>query len=336
MKQERNNSALLDRGIIINSNGSSGMNFTEIGTDKILITYWSPIILILGTIGNALSIAVFRRRKFRTSITHVYLITLAVVDTFGLWVGVFPYGLQAISHVTLMNTWVCPILMFLGFFSVQLSAWTLVLVTSERLLAVFAPLKAKVIFNVKWAVVILVSVFAVLLGLNLHILWNYKLRVDVYNETDCSGPSEDYMSMHGWLDGITTSYLPSFLMLSANIAIIAKMLSRKKSGLGNSNQIASMTIILLLCNFSFICLNFPFSVCFKQWNETGELHKAIVIMLAHSNQAINFLLYCASGKIFRDEMKKMFHRWNFATCGRGNSVTDSYQMNTNTLNSNTN
>ncbi|CAH1800101.1 unnamed protein product [Owenia fusiformis] len=349
MSQERNSSVLMDQGITVtvSSNGSLKSNFTKVRTvDILIVSYLSPIVLILGTIGNALSIAVFYRKKFRRNTASVYLITLAVVDTFGLWVGLFPYWLPKISHISdieLMNTWACSILIFLGFLSIQLSAWTLVLVTFERLLAVFAPLKAKVIFNIKWAVVILVSVFAVLLGLNLHILWNFDLQLNIANETECGGTSEAYISMHAWMNAVIASYLPSFLMFSANIAIIAKMLRRRRSGLGSSNQIASMTIILLLCNFSFICLTFPLAVYYAfylQWypqsSEKRDIHEALVILLAFSNQAINFPLYCASGQTFRDEMKKMFHKWKSAICGRGNSVTDVLQMNTNTLNSNTN
>ncbi|CAH1788087.1 unnamed protein product [Owenia fusiformis] len=344
MNQDNSSIVFMDKGISTTSNGllnnSNGLGIAK----KLLRDFLPPILLTLGTIGNALSLAVLCRKKFRKNTTSVYLITLAVVDILAIWLAVLPHWQQK-KYVDLRKTvFGCTWMMFLRLSMTQLSAWILVLVTFERLVAVFSPLKVKIIFNVKRAVIILAIVIAVVLGLNIHILWNFELRGKKHT---CRPISYKYYLMHAWLDGIAAAYIPSFLMLSANIAIIAKMHMRKKSGSGNSNKIASMTIVLLLCNFSFIFLTFPFVLFHafhKQWYKKGnasekdpaqKIHRDIVHLLAYSNQGINFLLYCASGQAFREEIKKMFYDWKRAICGRDNRVRNSLAMNTNIVNTST-
>ena len=69
-----------------------------------------------------------------------------------------------------------------------------------------------------------------------------------------------------------------------------------------------MTVTLLLVSCSFLLLNSPYcAVWIANYiqgfrNETLRSIKEITELFLLTNFSINFLLYCVSGKVFRDEL----------------------------------
>ena len=90
----------------------------------------TPILILLGTVGNGLSLAVMLRKALRRSTTSLLLAALAVVDTAVLYVATLPIWLQNMFHFSLrdaspvtckLHLYVCRVLS-------QLSPWIIVLV----------------------------------------------------------------------------------------------------------------------------------------------------------------------------------------------------------------
>ena len=93
-------------------------------------------------------------------------------------------------------------------------------------------------------------------------------------------------------------------------------------GRGQSDsKIASVTVTLLTVSFTYIVLNLPIGV----FSVFGALEKLmdnahqmaqqylwliVGLLLQFTNNSINFVLYCATGPRFRNELKAMFCRQN--------------------------
>ncbi|CAH1772820.1 unnamed protein product [Owenia fusiformis] len=92
-------------------------------TSNKIWNYWSPLIIVFGTFGNALSLCVLCRRKMRSRTTSVYLIALACVDMGALWMGLVPNWLRYINTdiQPYSTSSGCKILTFLLYVCVHLS-----------------------------------------------------------------------------------------------------------------------------------------------------------------------------------------------------------------------
>jgi len=65
---------------------------------KLLYVYLSPVIVVVGIVGNALSFIVLLQRPLRRVSTYCYLIVLAVADTLVLTVGLLPKWIKQVFN----------------------------------------------------------------------------------------------------------------------------------------------------------------------------------------------------------------------------------------------
>ena len=134
-----------------------------------LQAYFSIFLIIVGTVLNGLSFKVLGRKVFQNSTTAKYLRFLAVVDTISLYVCLsreICLGMtQMFDSKTYDFRWanetVCKAHAWASAFMPDVCAWTLVAMTTERMLAVVLPHKVKVICSKRrvcvtlWLVVVL-------------------------------------------------------------------------------------------------------------------------------------------------------------------------------------
>ncbi|KAK2167040.1 hypothetical protein LSH36_32g06007 [Paralvinella palmiformis] len=287
--------------------------------------YGAPTLLALGTIGNSLSILVMLRKSLRLYTTSLYLIVLAIVDTAVLYTGLLRYWIRELSNIDIRTLSVasCKFHIFLVYFLMQFESWIIVCVTVERLAAVFNPHRSKLIFTKRFAAIQISITALVLIVIDSHFFWSYTLRGD-----SCDSSNEKYTyfnsTVWGWLDFVLASLAPFVLMLTANAAIIARLLllQRKRK----INQMAAvnrrnntMTAILLTVNIVFLLTTAPIAIYLSRvdiWTARAKTEEdvarldivwASVNIAAYTNNAINFVLYCLSSTSFRKELVKMFH-----------------------------
>jgi len=72
------------------------MDVTEYRLQKLLYVYVSPIVIVVGVIGNSLSFIVLVQRPLRRISTYCYLIILAVADTLVLSAGLLPKWIEQV------------------------------------------------------------------------------------------------------------------------------------------------------------------------------------------------------------------------------------------------
>ncbi|XP_076467811.1 uncharacterized protein LOC143298757 [Babylonia areolata] len=130
----------------------------------------TPIIVVLGLLGNLLVVVIFSRLHFTKSSTLVHLFVLAVTDSVIMCLGptrywvlnVFDYDVRMVSSAG------CKLHLFLLYVSLDFSAWILVSVSVERALCVAKPLHVRGWFTVRRTLCRLVVIFVCLTLVNGH------------------------------------------------------------------------------------------------------------------------------------------------------------------------
>ena len=283
----------------------------------------SPLLLILGTIGNVLSAVVMLRPGLRKLTTTLYLLALAVVDTLVLYTGLLRSWILHLYGIDVRDasTTACRAQLFFLYIFTHLQAWILVCVAVERAAAIFLLHKAKEIFTRKFAAAKMAIIGMILAILNCHFLWMYRL-------VDGNCTHDPYYSRYAreifnWIDLAVASLLPFLIMLVANTGIGVKLICAnraRKAGLndGTDAKLTSMTAILFSISLVFLLTTAPavffINLHWKWYTGTTdsyvrmELANTIVSLIFYINFTHNFLLYCVSAPRFRREFLGMFPR----------------------------
>ena len=321
-------------------------DYTTYPQYKTSILIWKvvpPILILLGTIGNILSIVVLTRKSIKDSTTALYLTFLTASDLCVLYTGLlrqwirylFKYDVRHLSEA------VCKIHLWVVYSSLDFSAWILIAFTLERVISVCCPFSAKTKCSRKYAMALLIAILLFLLALNSHMLYGMVNKGSM-NKHDtginkCVEINENYGDFFKfvwpWIDLCVFCLIPVSVIVIGNCCILfgviksqRKTRARSVSSVntdqrtslqrGRANH-SSMTAMLFTLNMVFLFTTSPVSIYnigYTHWMESGtsqdyatlDLWWAIVNMLQYTNNSINFLLYCLSGTRFRREVKRIF------------------------------
>ena len=299
-----------------------------------ILLYGAPILIIVGTVFNALSAAVMLRKNLRDTTTCLFLTVLAFVDTAILYTGLLRQWFIVYNEFDIRK-WAavtCKLHPFLLYALNQFQAWLLVIVSMERVIAVFLPHRSKLLCTRTNAVASMVITAVVLGGLDAHFFWTKQymhMRFSTFDAAVCTPINAGYeafvRNVWPWIDFTVFSLLPFTLLICSNVAILLRVLYsdylRRKNlhTHGNTVKMNSMTAILITISFSFLVTTAPISIFLiatgAQWGTVASISQlgkrtmwAVFNMLTYVNNTINFLLYCVSGSRFRRELVAMFRR----------------------------
>lgn len=277
-----------------------------------------PIIFLVGIGGNILAVIVLRSKSFRKIPSSRVLVSLAVVDSAVLLVGVLRVFTLSVSHkeVRIVSSGLCKIQSFLEFWMTHSSAWLLVLVTAMRALSLIAPLKVKVWITHKIEWICICIVLLLTFVANSYVLYGMRLEKTEHNELVCNDNWNKSLSkVRELFDQIFGSFIPFFFILMGNLIILSLMLKSKRAQQNltqgsmskDQNKIKSTTIMLLTVSFAFLLTTAPLLILSREYKvikekigeeNTGLLWNCFQILF-YTNYILNFYLYCASGKTFR-------------------------------------
>ena len=297
-----------------------------------------PLLLVVGVIGNMVSIAVLSRQRMRHTTTSVYLRLLAVFDTVVLLV-VLPRKLvyfHSSVNIKDLNVFACKLVSFLTASSVTLSWCFLSIITIDRLILIRYPVWAKKHCTRKSAQVVSAILVSVIVAVNFHSIlfldlrWNEVIstaNTTVRVNSRCL-PISDWYSVFRekvWplIFLVVFSITPIILQIVCNVLLAREVViwSRKRQAtrsLQDSNNKherdpRSVTRMLVVISVFFVISSVPQCIqltlqpyIFKP--RIGHniakslLMKAVIQLLMYSNNAFNFLLYTLSGTMFRQEL----------------------------------
>ena len=313
----------------VSNNSSLDWNVTKTNIARLLWIIGSPVIFLMGTIGNSLSIIILSRKTMRKMTSSFYLVLLAISDLLMINVGLVRYFIMACFKLDIrdLTIWGCKVHIFLVYFLGHFSSWVLVAVTVERFITVWFPLKARRICTHQNGAIGMCLLIMILLSVDVHFLWSQHL-IPHKQAWICYHivPTVFNIKVWPWVDAFLLSYGPFLCILIFNTLIINRLLKahfeRKRHLTPNAQssdgaKMTAMTFTLLTLTFTFLILMTPISVYLTgqylwwrqnhQRNADFEIFWAVANLLSYLNNAINFILYCVSGAKFRRELVNIFH-----------------------------
>ena len=309
---------------------SSSQMTQEVGmAEKIaawLLMCFSPLLLFAAVLGNLTSFAVFSMPSYRHSLTAMLFRILAVADTMTV---VIQDGLNVVpSHVLGMDlmtysTPTCKLLVPLYIWSRAFSAWILVIIGLERFIGILFPHRAIVINTKRRFAWITVAAATGLLAFYTPLLVSTE-RVFTEMGSFCNISSNRnrfnaYFMIFDWMTLILTCLLPFVLVITFNVAIVKRLVKRRITIAGfhdNNSQTNSSVAMLISVSLAFVALTLPFgiyTILQEYYLRVGDMvsyRKTFVLFDFASicdsiNHSINVLLYCLTGRKFRQCLQEM-------------------------------
>uniref|UniRef100_T1JCS4 G-protein coupled receptors family 1 profile domain-containing protein n=1 Tax=Strigamia maritima TaxID=126957 RepID=T1JCS4_STRMM len=295
---------------------------------KVLI----PITVIIGVLGNTVTIVVLTRRRMRSS-THLYLTALATSDFFYL---IFNFTLSLIHYDSVKSYYTY--FEYYGYGHMltdacsNTSVWLTVSFTLERYIAVCHPIRGKVLCTESRAKFVVIGVFLFCFISTLPTPFEYAMgtrRDSNTNQTlyaigySSLGDDATYQKVYYWFTTIFFILIPLTLIAVFNSFLIravhhSKQERRRMTSVRGerqeqySSQETKITIMLIAVVVLFLLCQVPTSIMliYGTMSEYGsEKEHTIVVslnnicnLLMAINASCNFVLYCA----FSDRYRKTF------------------------------
>ena len=304
------------------------------------------VLMAMSLIGNGLSLFAVRRRM-TTSTSCFYIANLAICDA----LIIFTKWLYIIlgAYNPNQTSWECKVMNYLCNVALSSSVWLVVLMTVERCVAVIWPLKISGWVSMKRARIVVSILYAIMAAFNsVYLIVFTSKRTRIRNGNTCS-IHESHMpffkSIWSVIDMVFYAYIPQILIFILNIVIIMKLARATKEQAEMRNASKSeqsqgqVTAMLLTVSITFFVLTNPYTIfylCMQNdvWNYMASarsyaqyaLVSTLLRLLADLNHCINFLLYVATGKRFREDIVQLFrcakaNRPSTSSRGRGTSIS---------------
>ena len=227
----------------------------------------------------------------------------------------------------------CKFTYFCWYFFNQYSSTLLAMMSIEKCIVVYFPLKAKNICTVKtakWACLIAAVAFA---AFNSQYFFIIEGQLVANKTIYCgyTGVSDAYILTYYRIDSALYSFGPFATMGLTNSAIIYKFIKAKMAvsrGTESTNQALGETAmrgtaILITVSVTFIILTGPSSIYYSLTTSADAVISMILFLCSSLNHCIKGVMYCIVGSKFRKELIE------FISCGRkkilgrsSNSVTN--------------
>jgi len=234
-----------------------------------------------------------------------------------------------LMHVS--NT-ACSLVTFLLNVVLNVAAWLIVLTTVDRFVAVWLPLHAAVVCRRRRARLAVCALVVVTVAASVHLFWTTGLYESPDRALPYCGPPLDARFMRHQFEYIklaSYSLAPFAIILALNIAIVVRLRSPATAALlqrcatdhtGSLHQPAvtsRVTYMLLAVSATWLILSAPFTLqtligarLVDVSNERSVarylLLRTVCFQLMYANHAVNFFLYCVTGRKFRHELRDMY------------------------------
>ena len=225
------------------------------------------------------------------------------------------------KHVTRFRIrpdfWVyCKLRYFLVHTFMRYSSSILAIMSVEKFVALFYPLYAKRICNIKKAKMVCLTVALTLFLINLILIIFTKISKTHLSLGECRFDHYSSLLM-SYFDFVFYSFGPFVVMSVANVLIIFKLSilkfrSKNQSNLplnqGLSKSALRGALMLVSVSLAFIILTTPVCLFYFDLIPSSKSIETVVFVMATLNHSINGFLYCLFGSKFRKELFKLICR----------------------------
>jgi len=278
---------------------------TIVDTSKIFL-YIPPMLLVIGNIGNLLSLITFSRPKFQGTTSGIMYRALAVCDLLvlnsGLWDFWFGHLQLHWLNVRAFTDWTCTIFFYVQYLCKSLGGWIILMIGIERMVAVTVPYKIKIWFNQRKTLIQLLLTTLILGVLYIPggmVTFRFSME-DAQGKIVsqfCSGKYDGwyyglFYDLHTYVDLIVYAAVPSILMFLCNIIISVSLttaaVKRKSLGAVGGPKITSLTTALIVVSTFYLVLSLPvtFVQLFAPVDFMRSFREELVSMFGCSQQPV--------------------------------------------------
>jgi len=290
-----------------------------------------PVILLIGTVLNVLSIAVFTRPSLRHSSTSLLLRILAYVDILSLYMTILTRWLRLLSGWQLEadSDLGCRLHFYINHVVFAMSSWVLVVITFERVIVTRKPHKAKVLCNKKNASLVMVIILVFVCLVNFPLIFGSTPEYQsLFSEdqtsftiyatcTYCCIAEHSLIKVMGF---VFNMFSPFIIILVGNVSIAVHLAraTKRRSRMSSSsiragtvrnngtkppksdaNQLNSLTRLLMGVSFSYLILTLPYMIYLLVYKYTEHLYESRDSFLSskHFWNSLTLLLLCINNSI---------------------------------------
>ena len=272
------------------------------GPGKSFYAFVTPFIIVIGLIGNIVSLKVFTCTRLRDLSASLYLIALSISDSCVLLTYVLldwlHNGLPAWHHGFSVNIihrqCICELFLFVSYVFRFVTVYLLVIFSVERYIAVCKPLQRQAICskNVARKVILVVLLSAVLISFYKPLLSGLypasngptTFQNVTVNQSDYDAASGEgaictwnprYENFHYVMEliyGLTITAIPFVLVTVFNLLILKQLLTKyfqsqsTREMFRKSKMRIELTVMVLAVSMCFICLNIPYFIAWTIQN----------------------------------------------------------------------
>lgn len=284
--------------IYVTVNRRSSVNVSEVLL-ILSIRYISVVLLTFGSIGNIAVFALFFKKKMRQTKIVPYLQCLVVVDFIIIWLSyprIIWKSAILLSNVSIKPSLITDIYAHITFIAYIYSSWITVVISIERLLAIFYPF-SRFHSSETYKPYIVLSLL-LLCVTTTYTMFTVFLKNKIYTF---------YVGFSVY------SFIPSKILLISSILLAYKILHRPHLGQHFQNSSSSQSkhtlYVVISINSLFLLTTFPTSIYYFVMTILKVRNTALYMcldMIACVKNAFNFILYVAVSKSFRKGFKQLY------------------------------
>jgi hypothetical protein len=229
------------RNITLIQNETSYEILSECWTEKriadFLRTCLPLIILPISLLSNCLSFLALRSRHMRGTSTAFFMLVLSLLDPLVLITKNLVYFPTFIAAYAIS----CKILYFLIYVLGYTNVWILVIMTADKFLAVWFPLKVSYFCTITRAKYVCILLLILTSIISFHHFWTIDSLTNPKNikQYFCFYNMKDYGYIQGiwrYLDFVIWCFLPFILILTLSVLIIYKLRQKRNHSQQNIQQ----------------------------------------------------------------------------------------------------
>ena len=312
------------------TNESRSTFMEEVGTFKtfkvatFINTYWFPVLVPIGLVGNTLSIFVMMKSNNRRVSTCIYMAAISINDNILMCICSQEYLVSSLQ-IHKWNLIECKFLAFGALFAVQNCTHLTLAMTLDKYIAIKWPHRAATFSTSRRARIIALGLYTAVFIYNIPHFFLSSIIGD-----QCVGYAikSQITSVYSWFSFVLNAIIPFTLLIYMNFVILKTVRNSRKSfrdkhrttGMNArektmKNAENQLTIMLLLVTTLFLILLFPayfrFIYVAVAKRDTPRHYARLLLVgqvtgkLYPTNSGINFFLYCVSGTKFRNDLKEI-------------------------------
>ena len=229
-------------------------------------TYWYPILVPIGLVGNCFSFAVMIKPNNRKMSTCIYMAAISVNDNIMMYVCIHNF-IAVVLQTHIMNPGECKFVAFAALFALQNSTFLILAMTLDKYIAIKWPHKAATYSTPRRARIIAVSVYVCVFIYNIpHFFLSNIIGVQCL----AYGISSVFSRVYSWLSFVLNAIIPFTMLIHMNYVIVKTVRNSRKMFKANDTNTGmetrqktmksaenQVTIMLLLVTTLFLILLCP-------------------------------------------------------------------------------